>query len=85
MDAEMLNRYSAVFSDFEAGEDDLVDKGISALHVSIFDHWLSEAEADSNEILNFKTADTHNRISEYLDGEKILKTIFFTVKRRSYM
>lgn len=76
MDIETLNRYAAMFSNFEVGEDDPIEKGIPTLHVSIFDHWLSEDEAESNEIINYETAVAHNRVDEYLKGEEKFSKLY---------
>lgn len=76
MDTETLNGYAAMFSNFEVGEDDPIEKGIPTLHVSIFDHWLSEEEAESNEIINYETAVSHNKVDEYLKGEEKFSNLY---------
>ena len=76
MDIETLNRYAAVFSNFEVGEDDPIEKGIPTLHVSVFDHWLSDDEAKSNEIINYETAISHDRVDEYLKGEEKFSKLY---------
>ncbi|PQZ50185.1 hypothetical protein CQ052_12980 [Ochrobactrum sp. MYb15] len=81
MNIETLNRYAAVFSNFEVGEDDPIEKGIPTLHVSVFDHWLSEDEAESNEIINYETAVSHDRINEYLKGEEKFSKLYALLSR----
>lgn len=81
MNIETLNRYAAVFSNFEVGEDDPIEKGTPTLHVSVFDHWLSEDEAESNEIINYETAVSHDRINEYLKGEEKFSKLYALLSR----
>jgi len=81
LDIETLNRYAAVFSNFEVGEDDPIEKGIPTLHVSVFDHWLSEDEAESNEIINYETAVSHDRFDEYLKGEEKFSKLYALLSR----
>lgn len=70
-----------MFSNFEVGEDDPIEKGIPTLHVSVFDHWLSEDEAESNEIINYETAVSHDRINEYLKGEEKFSKLYALLSR----
>ncbi|ENX08642.1 MULTISPECIES: hypothetical protein [Acinetobacter] len=40
------------------------------IYISIFDHWLSEVEADQSNIMCYNIALKNNSLDEYLDGEE---------------
>jgi hypothetical protein len=42
----------------------------TVIYVSIFDHWLSELEADQSNIMCYNIALKNNSLDEYLDGEE---------------
>ena len=42
----------------------------TVIYISIFDHWLSEVEADQSNILCYNIALKNNNLDEYLDGEE---------------
>jgi hypothetical protein len=46
----------------------------TVISISIFDHWLSEVEADQSNIICYDTSLKNNSLDEYLNGEeKFLK------------
>ncbi len=42
----------------------------TVIYISIFDHWLSELEADQSNIMCYNIALKNNSLDEYLDGEE---------------
>ena len=42
----------------------------TVIYISIFDHWLSEVEADQSNIMCYNIALKNNSLDEYLDGEE---------------
>jgi uncharacterized protein YqkB len=42
----------------------------TVIYISIFDHWLSEVEADQSNIMCYNIALENNSLDEYLDGEE---------------
>lgn len=64
---EELDRH---FSNYEHGEDDLIEKNIDHFYVSVFDHWLTENEAEISNIINYNSSIERNKIEEYLNGER---------------
>ena len=42
----------------------------TVIYISIFDHWLSEVEADQCNILCYNSALKNNSLDEYLNGEE---------------
>ena len=46
------------------------DWGDLVLHISVFDHWLTEAEAASNPAMFYRLAVEQGNLQRYLEGEQ---------------
>lgn len=53
-----------------------VIKPKEVLFVSIFDHWLTEIEADECKFLNYDIACENNNIDKYIEGENIFLNFY---------
>lgn len=53
--------------------------GYKALRVSIFDHWLSEEEANECDWINFQTAIKTGNLEEYINGEDDFKNLYNSI------
>lgn len=47
--------------------------------ISIFPHWLNEAEADDCKILSYSIAQSSGKLAEYLDGEQRLMHFYISL------
>lgn len=50
--------------------------------VSIFDHWLSECEADDCKVLSYSIALSHQKVSDYLIGEKNFISLYQSIDHK---
>jgi hypothetical protein len=58
-----------IFPEFDLGVDDLPANYCST-NVSVFDHWLTEDEASSCDIITFRSAMEANAETSYFEGER---------------
>ncbi|OWV99187.1 hypothetical protein [Rhizobium sp. R693] len=75
---EKLKTYSILLG-FQAEE--LPALGFSLLHVSIFDHWLSEEEADRSTKLSYSISIKTGNLDRYLSGEKKYLAFYRSLSR----
>lgn len=54
-------------------------KNIRVIKVSIFDHWLTEAEANDCKVMNYLTAIEANSLDEYLVGERRFINLYLSL------
>ncbi|KJH61616.1 hypothetical protein [Acinetobacter calcoaceticus] len=47
------------------------------IHISIFDHWLSEVEADQSNIICYDISLKNNSLDEYLNGEEKFLNFYY--------
>jgi hypothetical protein len=72
--SESQIEYESYFPEIDFGSADLALTAYVYARVSIFDHWLTEQEADVNKILCYSLAVKEGATAEYFDGEmKFLK------------
>lgn len=57
------------FPDLELQRESLNKLGCSYGYISVFDHWLSEEEAEKCDFMSFFIANRRGAIKEYTDGE----------------
>lgn len=57
------------FPDLELQRESLNKLGFSYGYISVFDHWLSEEEAEKCDFMNFLIASRRGAIKEYIVGE----------------
>ncbi len=60
----------AYFPEVEIGEVDPSSNGYVAVNVSLFDHWLTDDEADTSKTLCYGVAVDAGALDEYLEGER---------------
>ncbi|UGQ27102.1 hypothetical protein [Acinetobacter calcoaceticus] len=49
----------------------------TVIHISIFDHWLSEVEADQSNIICYEISLKNNSLDEYLNGEEKFLNFYY--------
>lgn len=54
-------------------------KNIRVIRVSIFDHWLTETEANDCKVMNYLTAIEENSLDEYLVGERSFVNLYLSL------
>ena len=52
-----------------------------AAHISLFDHWLSEAESSSIRVMCYDTARERQALADYCDGEQRFLRLYDTLAR----
>ncbi|NDI86051.1 hypothetical protein [Undibacterium crateris] len=70
MKHSLTRPFDAYFPEIEIGEVDPSLIGYVAINVSLFDHWLTEEEADASKSLCYGTAVIAGAMDEYLVGER---------------
>ncbi|MBY5645879.1 hypothetical protein [Rhizobium leguminosarum] len=74
--------YEVHFPDLDLGEDDLNDGRFKYLNISIFDHWLTEEEAEDSRITSYSIARSNGQLHEYMDGEKKFLKLYRSLSRQ---
>jgi hypothetical protein len=67
------------FPKIDLGEDDLLANDYYFTHVSVFDHWLTEDEASSCDIMTFSSAMKANAKASYFEGERRFLNFYLTL------
>ncbi len=70
MGDNLQQQLEAYFPEIDAGEDDFSLSKYRSVYISIFDHWLTEIEADNCNVLCYRIALDSNRLDEYKEGER---------------
>ncbi|UGQ48732.1 hypothetical protein [Massilia endophytica] len=79
MKTALAKEFAKHFPDIDLGEDDLDALGISYFHVSTFDHWLSEPEADDCQYLNYSITLDAGALEQYFVGEQRFLDFYSTL------
>ncbi|MBB2750051.1 UNVERIFIED_ORG: hypothetical protein GGI57_000724 [Rhizobium aethiopicum] len=74
--------YKVHFPDLDVGEDDLNDGRFTYLNVSIFDHWLTEEEAEDSRIASYSIAKSNGKLDEYMGGEKKFLKLYRSLSKQ---
>jgi hypothetical protein len=50
-------------------------------HISLFDHWLTQAESRAVRVMGYQQARAHNALADYCDGEQRFLRLYETLAR----
>lgn len=53
--------------------------GALCAHISLFDHWLTEAESDAVRVMCYQAARAHDALADYCDGEQRFLRLYETL------
>lgn len=78
-----MNQPSKLFRAYERGGDDISMSGLAFFYVSVFDHWLTEEEAEVCEIFTYKQAKEFGKLQLYEAGERSFLSLYRSLARSS--
>jgi hypothetical protein len=70
VDSMSVISYARCFPEIDYSEIDLSLSGYIYARISIFDHWLSDKEAEVNKVMFYSLAVAEGMLDEYIEGEK---------------